>query len=71
MSTVELYCWCHSDGASVLLYFTHSVLSGLNLLNVEDRVAQLRLNHVFNIPVGPPYPQRVVIFKATKSGAVI
>ena len=30
----------------------YSVLSGLNLLNVEDRhdrVAQLRLNHVFNI----------------------
>ena len=22
MSTVLLYCWCHSDGASVLLYFT-------------------------------------------------
>ena len=27
----------------------YSVLSGLNLLSVEDRVAQLRLNHVFNI----------------------
>ena len=22
MSTVVLYCWCHSDGASVLWYFT-------------------------------------------------
>ena len=22
MFTVVLYCWCHSDGASVLLYFT-------------------------------------------------
>ena len=22
MSTVMLYCWCHSDSASVLLYFT-------------------------------------------------
>ena len=22
MSTMVLYCWCHSDGASVLLYFT-------------------------------------------------
>ena len=22
MSTVVLYCWCHSDGASVLFYFT-------------------------------------------------
>ena len=27
----------------------YNVLSGLNLLNVEDRVEQLRLNHVFNI----------------------
>ena len=27
----------------------YSVLSGLNLLSVEDRVARLRLNHVFNI----------------------
>ena len=27
----------------------YSVLSSLNLLNVEDRVKQLRLNHVFNI----------------------
>ena len=22
MSTVVLYCWCHSDSASVILYFT-------------------------------------------------
>ena len=22
MSIVMFYCWCHSDGASVLLYFT-------------------------------------------------
>ena len=27
----------------------YSALSGLNLLNVEDRVTQLRLNHVLNI----------------------
>ena len=23
MSTVVLYCWCHSESASVLLYFTY------------------------------------------------
>ena len=27
----------------------YKVLAGLNLLSIEDRVAQLRLNHVFNI----------------------
>ena len=26
MSTVVLYCWCHSDRASVLLYFTLNIL---------------------------------------------
>ena len=26
MSTVVLYCWCHSDSASVLLYFTYKDL---------------------------------------------
>ena len=26
MSTVVLYCWCHSDSASVLLYFTFHVI---------------------------------------------
>ena len=31
MSTVVLYCWCHSDSASVLLYFTLLILSVLRL----------------------------------------
>ena len=25
MSTVVLFCWCHSDGVSVLLYFTLNI----------------------------------------------
>ena len=25
MSTVVLYCWCHSDSATVLLYFTFNI----------------------------------------------
>ena len=28
MSTVVLYCWCHSDSASVLLFFLHIRISG-------------------------------------------
>ena len=35
-----------------MLYINYSVLSSLNLLNVEDRVAQLRLNLVYNIYQG-------------------
>ena len=40
----------------------YSVLSGLNLLNVEDRVAQLRLNHVFDIYQGKLHLILVNIF---------
>ena len=39
MSTVVLYCWCHSDSASVLFYFTlNSILSWsmLSMLTVPD-----------------------------------
>ena len=36
MSTVVLYCWCHSDGASVLLYFT-----------LERKKRQIYLSHIF------------------------
>ena len=34
----------------------YSVLASLNLLNVEDRVKQLALNHVFNIFHGNARP---------------
>ena len=29
MSTVVLYCWCHCDGASVLLYFRVTIVRTL------------------------------------------
>ena len=32
MSTVVLYCWCHSDSALVLLYFTSTPLSNWEIL---------------------------------------
>ena len=31
MSTVVLYCWCHSDGASVISYFTFLLTQNLFL----------------------------------------
>ena len=34
MSTVVLYCWCHGDSASVLLYFTFVLGSG-SLMRVQ------------------------------------
>ena len=41
MSTVVLYCWCHSDSASVLLYFTCSgkpnILRDKNVIRLESR----------------------------------
>ena len=33
MSTVVLYCWCHSDSASVLLYFTF-VFVGIGIATI-------------------------------------
>ena len=32
MSYVVLYCWCHSDSSSFLLYFTWYTTCGLNIL---------------------------------------
>ena len=29
MSTVVLYCWCHSDSASVLLYILYFTLASI------------------------------------------
>ena len=39
MSTVVLYCWCHSDSASVLLYFTLITLQQhFNLQEIKNQV---------------------------------
>ena len=32
MSNVVFYCWCHSDSASVLLYFTFSSIEDFSLI---------------------------------------
>ena len=34
-STVVLYCWCHSDSASVLLYFTLYILVKISRLPLD------------------------------------
>ena len=39
MSTVVLYCWCHSDSASVVLYFTlytNYKHVKLNIIKIHD-----------------------------------
>ena len=38
MSTVVLYCWCHSDGASVLMYFTLIYTSTTNKARKIEKV---------------------------------
>ena len=48
----------------------YSVLSSLNMLCVEDRVKQLRLNHVFNIyhNTAPSYLKSNFVIKSPNSG---
>ena len=36
MSTVVLYCWCHSDSASVRLYFTYG-MSVIRMVDLETK----------------------------------
>ena len=44
MSTVVLYCWCHSHSASVLLYFT--------LLLRSSTFHKYNVHHVLNLHYG-------------------
>ena len=44
-STVVLYCWCHSDSASVLLYFTHMLPDYVGLSVKISRCRHLQKNH--------------------------
>ena len=48
----------------------YTVLNSLNMLNVEDRVKQLRLNHVFNIfnENAPSYLRDNFVIKRSNSG---
>ena len=54
---------------SPLHSITYKVLSSLDMLNVEDRVRQLRLNHVYNIYHGraPPYLEENFILRSAVS----
>ena len=48
----------------------YTILSSLNMLNVEDRVKQLRLNHVFNIfhDISPTYLKENFVIRGSNSG---
>ena len=41
MSTVVLYCWCNSDSASVLLYFTFK-----HMLNTHTKIKFAKLYYL-------------------------
>ena len=56
MSTVMLYCWCHSDSASVLVYFTF--LS--HLLPLPCGAGSTVLREVFDSSVIMPFSLCVV-----------
>ena len=44
MSTVVLYCWCHSDSASDILYFTYYYIKTEN--NVVDEIVRIICSHL-------------------------
>ena len=47
MSTVVLYCWCHSDSASVLLYFTFGKSKSNTYQNNNVITTWLRFGYFF------------------------
>ena len=47
MSTLVLYCWCHSDSASVLLYFTCYAFDIERDLDLENEL-DIPLNFMSN-----------------------
>ena len=52
MSTVVLYCWCHSDGASVLLYFTLELEKGLYFRKLFLHLFSSLLKYLFHVLKG-------------------
>ena len=47
MSNVVLYCWCHSDSASVLLYFTFTLFFAIpSKILVVYRISKLRKKYL-------------------------
>ena len=51
MSTVVLYCWCHSDSASVLLYFTFETpFSNLDIYCPSSSEVALLFVKTYTVP---------------------
>ena len=46
MSTVVLYCWCHSDSVSVLLYFTFGIEPKANDSYFITKITACRCSHL-------------------------
>ena len=49
MSTVVLYCWCHSDSASVLLYFTFIMFIIAVLCNAMVTFQTIHVTTYYNV----------------------
>ena len=49
MSTVVLYCWCRSNSASVLLYFTFNEKDIIAVRNAIDEDARYTVEEISDI----------------------
>ena len=61
MFTVVLYCWCHSDSASVLLYFTFNAAAEFFFLVYSINVHEIEMK-TFRVSCDKPVERRLVLY---------